>query len=273
MKRKQIFIISIIAIVALSLLACQKIKKAEKREGLSRIETNNISYSGNYEISDVKYFKDGIEAYYPQITAGDIEEKMLLWNEIIKKDFNKIIQIYSFQPFPELEPTPTHKEDMVVLLFMDYITKVKDENFLSIYYTARYSSKYSAHPSELVYTTNIDLDRDKKVLLKDIVTINQDFINSFRQWKFKTYEEDNMELNEAIEVYFEGLSDEELLQGFMNADQISANNTWGVYSYITPDKLGISISVPHVIGDHVEFESEFEDIAEFLSDNFIFIPN
>ena len=37
-----------------------------------------------------------------------------------------------------------------------------------------------------------------------------------------------------------------------------------IFSYLTKDSLGISISVGHATGDHAEFEIKYQDIANNL---------
>lgn len=217
------------------------------------------------EITEAKYQKDGIEASYPVFIYGADEEKLKKWNQIILQDFQKILQIYAFNPFPELTPNPTN---IPKILTIDYDIKLNNDQFISILYRASFNSPYSAHPTELVYTTNIDKTRDKRIRLSDIIKINSDFVKAFRTWDFIAAEEGNKEYNQAIADYIANLSDEDLMMGFLNADQIGSENLWGVFSYLTSERLGISIAVPNYIGDHVEFERDISGLTDYLNPEF-----
>jgi hypothetical protein len=214
------------------------------------------------DLKQVKYHKKGIEGSYPSIITGGTEQERNLWNEIIVTDFNRILQIYSFDPFPELTPSPTIVEPTI--LTITNTIKTNNQHYLSIFYRAAYFSRFSAYPTDLVYTTNIDKEKGQRIKLSDIVTLNMDFVKNFREWKFESVEEGNDELNQAIRDYVRDTSDEDLLKGFLAADQIGSGNIWGIYSYLTPERLGISLSVPNYIGDHVEFERDYNDLGDFL---------
>jgi hypothetical protein len=225
-------------------------------------ETEMASQSQENQIEEQKYQKDGIEATYPRIITGGGEADLAAWNRLIEDDFNKILDIYSFNPFPEATPQPSGVMPTILTIKDDL--KLNDSRFISILYTAAFRSPYSAHPTDLIYTTNIDKTGSKKLRLPDIVKLNSDFIKDFRTWDSVSYEEGNEEFNKAIKDYIANLSDKDLMMGFKAADQIGSNNLWGVYSYLTPDKLGISIGVPNYIGDHVEFEAEYTKLKDYL---------
>ena len=234
--------------------------------GIETIGQNTLILSSqpdfNDQIEEQHCHKDGIEANYPSVISGSTKEKLKKWNSIITGDFNKILQIYSFNPFPELQPTPTGAAP--VILNVDYDLKLNNSQLASIFYKAAFNSPYSAHPTELVYTTNIDKRNDKRLRLSDMVKLNADFAKDFKSWDFKTYQVGNEVLNNIIRDYIKDMSVEDLLQGFESADQIGSDNLWGVFSYLTHDRLGISVSVPNYIGDHVEFEKNYSEIEDYL---------
>ena len=211
-------------------------------------------------IEEMSYVKEGVEASYPRLLSGGSPESLEKWNEIIKRDFDKILQIYSFQPFPESIPNPTGV--VPIFLKITYEVKANTDSRLSLFYRADYNSIYSAHPSNLIYTTNIDKKRDKRLSLRDVVQLNEAFVKDFRNWSIKAGEEDSPEIQEAIHEYIKNITDEELLTGFRAADRIGSNNPWGIYSYQTQDNLGISIEVPHYAGDHAEFEQSLGELEK-----------
>lgn len=216
-------------------------------------------------LKEVKYQTKGVDAAYPQFISGADKVKLDKWNQIIEKDFKDMIAIYSFNPFPNITPEPT--ELLTTPLKINYEIKTLTDRFFSVLYKADYSGPYSAYPTELIYTTNIDRRSDKRLRLSDLVHLDKEFVRDFRSWDRFPYEEGNEELNQAITDYINSFSDQDLLKGFQTADQISSKNTYGIYSYLTQDRLGISFSLPNYAGDHVELEKSYQELSDKLRIN------
>jgi hypothetical protein len=276
MKPKCLFILGVL-LITLFIILVNLLLKTEQEKEIRRkkpmeydVTIQVIEGEGDSgqdkEIEKVAYEKDGIKASYPQFILGSntsYNENARVWNKLILNDFNKILQIYSFRPFPEETPAPS--AIIPTLLTISYRIKANDNKKASILYTADYNSSYSAHPSSLVYTTNIDKVNNKRVRLTDYVTVNKDFVKDFRSWTLNT-EITDPELLQAIQDYITSMTDEDLLLGFQAADQIGSDNPWGIYSYTTPDSLGISIQAPNYIGDHIEFERPLSELENFRKD-------
>jgi hypothetical protein len=226
-----------------------------------RIVDATTGGDGTLGIQEVIYHKEGIDAAYPRLISGASAKELELWNRIIKEDFDKIIQIYSFQPYPE--PTPDSTDVVPPVLMISYEVKGNTRDWISILYRAYFSAAYTAHPSNLVYTTNIGKEKGRRIRLSDIVKLNEDFVREFRTWIRKGSPEDPIEVQQAIRDYINNITDAELLAGFQAADQIGSNNPWGIFSYMTGDRLGISIQVPHYAGDHAEFEQDLSKLERF----------
>lgn len=225
------------------------------------MEVNGPSINGTLLLEEIHYQKDGIDARYPKFVTGADKEKLELWNKIIEEDIQKILDIYSFDPFPDRLPEPTV---FVPILNISYEVKSYEGRFFSVMYRAAYSSPYSAHPSEMIYTTNLDYDLGRRITLAELIRLDEAFVRDFRKWDFVTIEEGNKELNQAIKDYLDNIEDQMLLRGFQLADQIGSSNFEGIYSYLTPNRLGISLSVPHYAGDHVELEKDYSELTEFI---------
>lgn len=234
--------------------------------GLEETSNNQQEQITNTQLEVVEYNKDGIAAEYPKFISGGSEQELNNWNKIISSDFDKILHIYAFNPIPG--PTPAPPATVPVILNINYDLKMNNQRLTSIFYRAAFHSSFSAYPTDLVYTTNIDKEKNRRIRLKDVVVLNQDFVKEFRTWDFIPFEEGNVELNQAIRDYISNISDEDLLKGFETADQIGSTNSWGIYSYYTPGKLGISVGVPNYAGDHVEFEKEYSKIQKYLQPDY-----
>lgn len=215
-----------------------------------------------------QYNKEGVEAEYPMLVSGGSEEQLSRWNQIIEEDFNKILAIYSFHPITAPAKVPSNRTPTI--LRIKYEMKLNNENYISILYTAAYNNPTSAHPTELVYTTNINKSSSNRMKLSDVVILSEDFVKNFRTWEYISPFQENAEWNKAVKDYIANLSDEDLLSGFQNADRIDSDNQMGIYSYLTEDRLGISLGVPNYIGDHAEFEGNYSDIKDYLQPDFKF---
>jgi len=229
---------------------------------------NHTTADGSDEATPetVLFHKNGIEASYPRIVVGGTQDEINQWNHLILTDFNKILEIYSFQPFPG--PTPAPVEVVPTLLKVTYEIKSNTIEWLSLFYSADFNSSYSAHPSNLIYTTNLDKRHNQRLELNDIVKLSDAFVKEFRTWERKASTDDNKEMETAAQEYINNITDQELLEGLKSADQIGSDNPWGIYSYLTKDGLGISIEVPNYAGDHVEFEAPFTKLTNFLQPRF-----
>lgn len=263
-KRYRIFIA---VLVCLNIL-CWVIYR-ESREFFPSKEVSSLdSESGEKESFErVSYEKNGIRATYPRILAGGTKEQVRGWNNIISSDFNKILQIYSFNPIPG--PTPAPSAEIPSMLEISFEMKLLNDHLISIFYVAYFNAEYAAHPTELVYTTNINKDSGNRIRLGDVVDINQRFVENFRNWTLVTHKEESVEWHQAVKDYMNSISDEDLLKGFEAADLFGSQNLWGINSYFTPDKLGISMGVPNYIGDHVEFEESYSNLKDFLKHDMI----
>lgn len=213
-----------------------------------------------YTIKEKVYQNNSTYVAYPLIVSGADSKKQELWNSIILEDVNKILKIYSAYG---LTP-PSNEEDIFQsdTLRITYNIKRKDERYLSIFYTANFFSPYAAYPTELVYTTNIDMVHGRRMRLSDIMAEDSSLADNIISWDI-VMEANDREIEgytQAVHDYVSGLGRKILLMGFSSADIIGPDNYLGIYSYLTPDRIGISMSVPNYLGDHVEFEKYLTDI-------------
>lgn len=208
-----------------------------------------------YTIKENIYQNNSTYVSYPLIVAGVDGHRQELWNNIILEDINKILKIYSDYAF--VAPPEGEVISQQNTLKITYDIKRMDEHYLSILYRADFFSPYAAHPTELIYTTNIDIQNSRRISLGDIILLEKDGGADFASWDLVIKDNETKDANEyqkAVRDYIDGLGKEILKMGFASADIIGPDNYLGIYSYLTTDKVGISISVPNYLGDHVEFE-------------------
>lgn len=205
-----------------------------------------------YEIKEKTFQRNGTYIAYPTIVSEANSERANVWNNIIWQDIADILEIYSDYT---LIPTP-EGENLYLpdILRITYEIKCNDSRYLSIFYTANFYSPYAAHPTQMIYTTNIEKMNNRRVKLSDFITNVGYLTYDINSWEIVTKNDGIKEYSQAIRDYINGLGKEILRMGFESADIIGPDNYLGIFSYLTPDKLGVSISVPNYLGDHVEFE-------------------
>ncbi|MEC0230474.1 DUF4163 domain-containing protein, partial [Paenibacillus alba] len=100
-------------------------------------------------------------------------------------------------------------------------------------------------------TTNIDMKKEIALKLKDLINIDEDFVIKFKKGRLKST---ILEQRDALEKH----TNEEWIEMLNNAD----SNESEIKTYLTEDSLVISVEIAHVIGDHAEFEINYEDIQK-----------
>jgi len=245
-------------IIALLLLGILAIVNGKNQE----VEVNKQVFEE--QIESVEYIRDGVMASYPFIDSGEKNSDKI--NELILKDFNSILEIYQIDPFL-FAPAP--EQEIPIILNVSYIIKLNNPIYTSIYYIAAYNNPFAAHPTQLVYTTNIDKAKGVRIVLGEIIKLDMNFVNNFRSWKLQKEEQYPEDVKQAIIEYVSGISNEDLLAGMKTADIIGSGNLLGIYSFLTENSLGISIAVPNYLGDHVEFTMDYNSLKSFINPDFI----
>lgn len=209
-------------------------------------------YGVGYEIKENVIQSNHTNVAYPIIVSETKNEKIDTWNKIILQDIGRILNIYS--AYIVSSPKETANLYLPDTLHITYDIKRNDNKYLSILYTTNFYSPYAAYPTQMIYTTNIDKVSDRRLKLPDIITIDRSLAGDITSWVMVTQNNENIDYHKAVMDYFNGLGKEVLYMGLKSADIIGPDNYLGIYSYLTSDRLGVSISVPHYLGDHVEFE-------------------
>lgn len=227
-------LISLAAIALISILS-QTVKrgpaKTTRPDSASQLIKQKEASGHPYQLTKKTYATRNVKINYPQITGlKDLEQQNAI-NALIRDEALKVRNYYAGadQPFT---------------LEIDYQLKLVRENLLSIQYTGVGYAEGAAYPNNLIFTTNIDLRNGSKLRLKDLVNINESLVKTLQSEKLKSLKPEHHEI-------LKGFTDEELLDKLNRADS---------FSYLTIDSLGISLSVPHAIGDHAEFEIKYSAI-------------
>jgi hypothetical protein len=195
-----------------------------------------------YEIVKQTYTDKKVMINYPQVTKMSDSKKLETINEIIKTEALDVVSGYA-----NLDN---------VIIEIDYEVTWKSVELLSIKYWGYRNIIGTPHPTKEFYTTNINMHEGSRLRLKDLVNIDDGFIEKVKKGKLHA-------VSPQITLEMVSRSNNMTIKGFNKADvRDYQENIQGVFSHFTNDSLGISLHVSHPIGDHVEFEVKYQDIVD-----------
>jgi len=174
-----------------------------------------------------------------EIYGSELQEKInnLIWNEV-----QQMLNI-----FPEWNE---------LTLDVQYEIKFSSDSLLSIVYTGVGFVKGSARPTHLFYALNINMETGEKIILDDVVIIDEKFIELLLS-------DNATHLNSCLELkqFVKEIISEE---AFLLRLRSTANSMF----YFTSDSLGISIDgLGGAAGDHAELEVRYEALTSHLQSN------
>ena len=184
-----------------------------------------------FKIEKRTFQNDTTYVEYPFIVSGADNGQLELLNNIIIEDVGKILNVYSAYAFgPPSREEDIYKSDV---LRINYKIMRNDRDYLSIFYRADFFSHYAAYPTELVYTTNIDIKSGRRIKLSEIIEVNKSLVDDISSWELVSKMMELMTIRNTIKLLLiiYGLGREVLLAGLMSADIIGADNYLG-YTHI-----------------------------------------
>lgn len=213
---------------------------AKNRIQVNNTTNNNFNHaqngiivdSGNaiYEINSNTYtytlYENNVSIKYPILSSNEIDLASV--NKLIKETALNIFTV-----------DKEFKQDINI----SYEIVFNNNKFISIIFTGLANATPSAHPRNMFYTLNIDIERGSKIKLTDIYNIDDSFIELYKS-------ELKKQTIPYIAMYLENYTNEELKKMFNNADKEND----GIFSYYTDTSVGISFPTIYAIGDHIEVE-------------------
>ena len=181
---------------------------------------------------------------YPQISyLADVNKQKAI-NQILKNDALRMLNSYKALG-------GGFSADI------NYNVKLNNGKILSVAYSGYCNFKNAAHPSNLFFTTNINITNGARIKLIDLVNINDAFIKKVRAAKYVGPLEQSPEVNTAVNNSRKEFTNDQLIKMFKTADTPQSES----FSYLTSDSLVVSIPMMHVIGDYGEFAVKYSDIT------------
>ncbi|WP_440110729.1 hypothetical protein [Paenibacillus sp. QZ-Y1] len=233
----------IMIIPVLLLMSCNA--KAELHSDQAK-SSNDSSIGMSYKVESSKYSNNNINIVYPKLvnvanfTNG---EKI---NALIQEEVTRITNSYSLE-----------KDSLEI----NYRIMLKSNELISIQYFGSAFTEGAAYPLNVFYTSNIDIKKGSRVKLIDLIEVNEAFVEEFKEGNYKSYDEDlNLLDNGVVTEILSGYDTKDLISYFKHSDEAGQVNDSGTFSYITQDAIGVSISVPHALGDHLEMEISFSNL-------------
>lgn len=222
------------------------VKENNKTNEKNAQNNSESSPKSSYKIINETYNNKGIKISYPQISDFSDAKKQKELNEIIKNEALKGINYYK-------------DVDGDVTIDINYKIVCQEPELLSIIYSGVGNISGAAHPSNLFYTTNLDITNKKNLRLTDIVNIDDDLVNMLINGGFKAVNSDyESEYKSSINMLTLG-DWKKMLQAADPSDKMGSE-----FSYMTKDSLGISLGVIHALGDHAEFQIKYKDIWKYI---------
>ena len=153
---------------------------------------------------------------------------------------------------------------------IDYRIMRNDSYYLSIVFEGLCNHKTAAHPTDRFITLTIDKINKKIIFIDDLFRID-DFIQ-FLQSNYKELVREGLARkfqvspdvinNDVVQIILDYTSDEELSK--IKA-KLTSNNEYYPF-FLTDNAIGISISIPFVLGDHFEILINYDELTKYLID-------
>lgn len=202
-------------------------------------------------VFEEKLYSEGTVAIkYPQIID--------MADSAAQEKLNKIISEAALKDLSFLESGTEYE--------LNYEVTFNNPSFISMYFDAYSYTPGAAHPNQFLRTVTIDVEKQETVPLQALVSVSVSFVDVLFNGKYRSQSyEMTDEYETAIKDYLTEMDSESWVNDLKNADSDSAV----VYSYLDENALVISVSVPHVMGDHVEISLTFKDLEGYQTDNLL----
>jgi alpha-L-arabinofuranosidase len=208
---------------------------------------------GAFQLTEKTYKEGVISIKYPQITGYS--------DAAVQSKLNQLIADSAMRDLPALK-----KEAALAAYEITDVVALNNPAVLSVYFNGYSNYQGAVHPNQFFYSMTIDVKKLQTVTLSQLVTVTPDFVAKLQNADIMP---NGIDLTpgfvSAVKDSKNELGTDFWVQQLKKADTSGA----GVSSFLTKDALGISIGVPHVMGDHAEFLLKFSDLHGFQTDNIL----
>ena len=204
-----------------------------------------------FTFEETEYADDVISIKYPRIIDYPDASAQLALNRLIADS--------------ALRELPLIRDDDTLGEYELYYTVTRNSpEVLSIIFDGYANYKQAAHPYQFFYSVTIDVRQQKVVTLPQLVSITPEFLALLPDGALRSAGiELTVDYVSAVRDSLRDYDTEFMLQELGDADTFGHSTS----SYLTEDSLGISVSVPHVMGDHVEVLFKFDALDGYKTDD------
>jgi hypothetical protein len=271
-KVSLILIVSIIISIALAGCAPKTTNnttskvQTDQNTGIPQAKNkSDTSNASGFNLVTTTYVNKNAKINYPQITGFSDYNKQKQINSLIKNDIlnnyknhvTTIAKAYYNNDYQKAEGALTEK--------VNYYTKLNSSKLLSILYVENGSIPGSMHPDNMVHSININIKNGTILKFKDLINIDNNFVEKFRNVKDSIWmphllpgmpAEAQINLGTTINFQMSMLQNKDLI------DQLNSDD----YSfYFTKYNFGMTTYVDHASGDYAELEIKYNNIKDNIN--------
>lgn len=197
-------------------------------EAITSVKTDTKTYSDN------SHKNSSVEIKYPQLQGES--ESFAAINKHIADTVKSFADAVYGDDYENLE------------LKLDYKILYSEKDLLSVTFEGLGNVTSAAHPNNWFFALSYNLATGKQIRPIESVSVDSDFIKALREAvKSDSYKEE----------WLNGLDDDALYSLLKDSDVLFKGN----YSFYTKDAFGISLEVPHALGDHIELLIPYSSLS------------
>jgi hypothetical protein len=139
---------------------------------------------------------------------------------------------------------------------------------ISMYFDGYVNVPETIHPSLFLRGLTIDVAKQEIITLGSLLYAIDGVMDVMLSGTYSSMGYDmTSEYEGSIKENLTSLGEDYWINELRNADMEESSTV----SFLTQDALVISVSVPHVMGDHVEIYHQFEDLVGYQTDYYIWL--
>jgi len=204
-----------------------------------------------YSISSNEYTaKDGnILIKYPSLSGLGNEYDGQKINDMIREEATAYLRLIG------------EDIDNLQMYEINYVVKFSGSKLLSIAYDGLANYEGAAHPINVFYSTNIDLENIKKLSLSDMIGDIEALADLYMSALAEEHDDEVMKA--ACDHIYQMNTRDDIVNGLKEADNAYGSGL-NIFTYYSKEGMGISWGVPFALGDHVEIEIPYEKLDNII---------
>ncbi|HHT17788.1 MAG TPA: DUF4163 domain-containing protein [Papillibacter sp.] len=203
-----------------------------------------------YTFEPTVYAQGDIVIKYPQIVGDGGGRDVAQLNKLIEEAALRDVS------FMQDEPDSYMYE-------IRYEVSYNSPQLISVLFIGYSYASGAAHPNNFLHTLTLDTERAEPIRLSGLVVTDAAFAEAVKNgWYTLLHEDITEEHREAVYAMIEDMGEEMWLERLRYTDDPTAQEC----SYLTESALGISISVPHVLGGHIEILLDYGELDPYRAE-------